>query len=1333
MLMKTKLLILLAAVCVAQAAMATNGESVYKLRPQDPGAHYFSYEEIGMKAGSDVSVPLQEMINRVAEEEAWGVIFVGPGRYTISRTIFIPRGIRVIGYGEKRPEFVLAPGSPGFQKEVEGDKGRAAYMFWFTSGVVKDPGGRIPDASPSTFYSCMANINLRIGAGNPWAVALRTHYAQHSYVAHMDVHAEEGRAGLFEVGNEMENVRFYGGDWGIYTTKASPGWPMMMVDVLFEGQRKAAIRSQEGGMAIVRMTARRVPCVVEIDENYADKLFMEDCVWDGVSGPAVVVSNVGNAANQISLRNVVCRAVPVLVAARTGEVMAAGVGRGVYRVKSFTHGLEMEGLDAVLEMVTKVETEPMAKMPGAFEKDIPAIPEMSSWVSVRDFGAVGDGKTDDTEAVKRAVAANRNVYFPQGWYVVSETIELKPETNLIALHPFGTQLMLAESTPAFSGFGSPKALLETPVGGKNIVTGLGINTGAYNYRAVGVKWQAGEKSYMNDVKFVGGHGGMTRPGPEADAERASWSRPPKISTPREPSTAPGMDYAWDTQYWSMWVTNGGGGTFKNIWSASSYAASGLYVSDTETPGRIYAMSLEHHVRNEARFKNVANWKAYAFQFEEENREGRDCQPLELENCRNMLIANLYMFQVIRVNTPYPYAVRTWGCEDVEFVNVHNYAQTKYAAVETLYDVNTGRSVRPWEMARLVVRGNEARAAAGSGCAAGVGRPERLATGFEFAVGASSDSKGNVYFCEQRMRRVYKWSVETGLVTMVADFQWEPMATGVDTEDNLLVVFRYAPQPGTDEKAAVYPDTRGTSFAGYGNGAYSTMVYAVDPQRPEETIRLLEKRPMGSVARVAKALYPSNRWRDFHDFNTVVSYRPAECWVAPDGVTIVPEQYDLARGVQVLEAVPGVPFYTADEYDKRMVRLDVAADGGLGRMEYFVETGEFGSAVDGEGNLYVADGQVYVFNAEGERIGVIEVPERPLTLAFGGADGKTLFMTTHKSLYRVSVGCGASVEAGCEEEKVVLGYVTARGGRLPDPNLLTHVNYAFGRVTETFDGIRVNNPQRLHEVVGLKRVNPDFKVLLSIGGWGAGRFSEMAADDELRRAFAADARRVVDEFGLDGIDIDWEYPTSNAAGISASPNDTENFTLLMRDLREAIGPGKLLTLATVATGEYIDFRAIDKYIDLVNIMSYDMDHTGKAHHSGLYRSERSPVITTHEAVGAHLTGGVPANKLVIGVPFYGRSTPELKGSMRYHEIVEMDGEKYSREWDDAAKAPYIVDEQGEMVVGYDDAESLAIKTKYIRDNRLRGIMYWEFGGDTEEMELSKVIYYGLYPEKKCENK
>ncbi|MCF8378675.1 MAG: SMP-30/gluconolactonase/LRE family protein [Bacteroidales bacterium] len=975
------------------------GTSMYTLKPNDTEAVYFTPENFNISADgkTDVSDELQQAINQLKQSKNFGIVFIPEGKYLITKTIYVPKAIRLIGYGSKRPLIFLGKKSPGYQEEVVNDKGKANYMFWFTSDIV-EAGQEPRDASAGTFYSAISNINLKIEDGNPYAVALRTHFAQHSFVSHVDIQIGNGKAGLYDVGNEMENVRFYGGEYGIYTTKTSPGWQMMMVDTYFEGQSKAAIFTQEGGLTIVRLKAVNVPSVIEIRPNYSDRIFMEDCSFKNISAPALIVSNENNHTNQISLRNIVCEEVPVLVHYRRSNTQTNGKGK-LYKVVNYTHGLHMSDMAAEPENKTLADIIELKKLPDSPANDIPALPDMQTWVNIKDLGALGDGVTDDTKVFLQAIEKYSAIYIPQGWYVISEPLKLKSNTNLFGLNPVATQLMLRESTPAFSGFGTPVALLETPAGGKNIVSGIGINTGGYNYRAVGCKWMAGANSYMNDVKFIGGHGSMAR------GTEKPWSRGDRrISTPDEPVTDQGKDKAWDNQYWSLWITNGGGGTFKDIWTASTYSANGIYVNNTSTPGRIYAMSIEHHVRNEARFKNVSNWKVYAFQTEEESREGLDCQPIELQDCSDMVFANLYMFRVIRVKTPYPYAVRTWNCKNIEFLNVHNYSQIKYTNTLTFYDINTNLDVRPWEFTKLTVTGNETRK---DPLTNQPGKLEKLATGFEFIEGITRDSKGNIYFSEQRMRRIYKWDVEKNVVSMISEFPWEPMSLACDTKDNLLVLFKYNPQPGykingEQESVPALPDADGTSFSGWGNSGFGSWVYSIDPENPEESIALLPRVPMGSIKNIAKAFYPSNRWRDSHDFNEISVLVPENCFVAPDGVTIIPECYDLARTASLLEAIPGEPFYTADEYDTRMVKMDVDNEGRLSNLSYFVEQAEFGSAIDDEGNLYVADGHIYIYDKNGNKTGKIELPERPTSVQFGGKEGKTLFITARSSLYSYNI-------------------------------------------------------------------------------------------------------------------------------------------------------------------------------------------------------------------------------------------------------------------------------------------------------------------------------------------
>ncbi len=967
-----------------------NGTSFYQKRLQDDDAVYFTPDKYAVKSdgSADVSDVLQQAINELKNQHNFGILFIPEGTYLISKTIYIPQAVRLIGYGKKRPVIILAKSSPGFQAPDSTDKGKAKYMFWFTSSLPQ-PGKKINDAGAGTFYSAISNINLQIEDGNPYAVALRTHYAQHSFISHVDINIGNGKAGMFDVGNEMHDVRFFGGEYGIYTTKPSPGWQFMTIDTYFEGQRKAAILTREAGLTMVRMHVKNDPAVIDIEPNYDEKLFMEDCCFENISGPAIKVSLEDNAGNSVSLRNIVCRNVQVLVGYKQSGNQVAGTGN-IYRVKNYMHGLQMDSLhaDPVIKAITDIE--PLNNMPEPVKSDIPDLPAIDTWVNLKSLGATGDGTTDDTRIIQDAIDKYPAIYVPTGWYSVSQTIKLKPNTVLIGLSPIATQFILANNAEAFGSFGPPKALLETAKGGRNIVTGIGLSTNADNPRAVACKWTAGEGSYLNDVKFVGGHGGMER----------IWKQPPPDKTKDNRLYRGGNDPSWDTQYWSLWITDGGGGTFENIWSANTYATAGTYVSNTSTPSHIYAMSIEHHVRNEVRFNNVSNFRVYAMQLEEESRESTECQPMELENCHDMVFANLYMFRVIRIIKPFPYSIRNWGSSDIEFLNVHNYSQIKYTTNVPLYDANSNTTVRPWEFNRLDI--GKATETADPSHSKDI---QKLATGFEFAEGICSDSKGNIYFCDSRLRRIYKWSAENKSMSLLADYPWEPLSLACDKNDNLLVVFKYVPKPGylINGKPEVFtnpPDASGTSFSGWGNSGFATWVYSVDPNNPDETIQLLKKEPMGSIKQVYKTLYPGHRWRDYHDFNTITVNKATECFVAPDGVTIIPIVYDLARATCLSQGFPGKPMYVADEYDKRTVKVNVDPKGYVSDLKYFTEKGEFGSAVDSKGNVYIADGEIYVFDPSGKQTGVIKVPERPGSLIFGGKDNKTLYITGETSLYSI---------------------------------------------------------------------------------------------------------------------------------------------------------------------------------------------------------------------------------------------------------------------------------------------------------------------------------------------
>jgi DNA-binding beta-propeller fold protein YncE len=772
---------------------------------------------------------------------------------------------------------------------------------------------------------------------------------------------------------------------------------MMIVDTFFEGQRKAAIQTHNAGLAIVQMHVKNVPIVLEIQKGATDRLFLENCLIEDISEAAFVMDGKQSSVNQINMLNIDARNTPVFVHFRNGEDNIPGK-RKAYRVKEFTRGLVMDDLNDNSEFETIFEIAENSEIADNPGRAIPSLPPMESWVNIKEMGAVGDGETDDTEVFQRAIAEHEVIYVPQGWYHISETIKMAPGTKLIGLHPWATQFVINESEPAFSGFGGPKPMIESSEGGDDMFNGIGISTGGYNYRVVGLKWMANERSLVNDVKFVGGHGTL-RPASAPEPEWSGWER--QVSSPSNPVYERGMDEAWDNQYWSLWVTNNGGGTFKDIWTANSYAANGLFVSNTSTPGRIYAMSLEHHLRNEARFDNVSNWKMYAFQFEEEYREGIEAISMDISNSENLMFANLWMYRTIRVETPKRFGIRLWNSQNIDIRNLRNYTQKLWVNEFPVWDVNKELAAYPWHFAKLTVTGDEKGNLESD---FKVGEVNRIASGFNFALGLTSDSEGNIYFCETKKKRIYKWSAEMNSVALLADFPFQPFALGTDSEDNLLVVARYDPQPGflvNDEQERVkrLPDDN-EAYSSWGNSGWAAYAYSIDPDDPDNTFKVMPRIATSDIKEFSKTYYPSGRWH--YTFDDAAIYYPDSAFVAPDGKTYIQEVYDIGRTADLAEAVPGEAIYALDEINMRTVKMDVEEKGMLSNLREILPRGQYSTAVDGDGNLYVTDGQIFVFDEDMNEINRISLTERPLSITFGGKGGNTLFITTIHSLYAVKV-------------------------------------------------------------------------------------------------------------------------------------------------------------------------------------------------------------------------------------------------------------------------------------------------------------------------------------------
>jgi hypothetical protein len=994
---------LLAATTLATPAWATT-LSVFPVAPDEPTA--VRVKAIG-DGRADDSAAIQQALDQARDRTGHGIVFLPSGTYRISRTLVVPAGVRVYGVGPTRPVILLGARTPGFQKGVStmivfggGDQYRVGKVPVPVPTVVPRD-NVVRDANSGTFYSSMSNVDIEIGAGNPAAAGVRFRMAQHAFLSHMEFRLGTAFAGVYQAGNVMENVHFQGGRYGIVTEKTSPAWQFTLLDSSFDGQRNAAIREHEVDLTLVNVAIRNTPVGIEIDRGYSDSLWGKDVRFENVSKAGVVISNEKNVFTQVGFDNALAVNSPVFARFRDSGKTIAGKGKA-YKVASFSYGLAVPDLGHTGEYATEADIQPLPAMPTSREAAIRDLPPMSEWINVRSLGAMGDGKTDDTLAIQKAIDSHRILYFPVGFYKVTDRLTLRPDSVLIGLHPAITQLYIPDDNPSHAGLGPVLPILESPKGGDNILSGLGLFTGRINPRASALLWRSGEKSLVEDVKIMGGGGTPTADGKMLGALRVNIGDPV-------------TDGRLDAQYPSIWVTDGGGGTFANIWSPNSFAQAGFYVTNTSTPGHVYEMSVEHHARNEFVLDNVQNWEFLAPQTEQEVGDGPDAISLDIRNSKNLLFANYHGYRVTRTYAPEKSAVKLTNSSDIRFRNVHINAESGYATCEdegcgtflraskypfdnAIEDVTGKRFVREREFARLDIGAADRTIAPASPSSAKV---EKLEDGFWSISGAAIDAQGALYFIDRRFQRIHRWSEAKGL-EIVRDQALDPVNLAIDASGHLLVLSSLGPKAG---------------------------VYSIDPDGPPDQMTLIQPTPVRAKG-AATTLLPVNWWNngEFRDqldpktyeFTTLaemfardVDTPKAREYVSPDGSLSLPafrvwqqgpidhvgwRWSDSLNANGLVGGKVGYRLFVTNGSENITYSGTVGIGGTLTNLKPFANRGGESVAVDGQGRVYIANGQIFVYDADGKETGRIDVPERPLQILFGGPDKRTLFILTHHALY-----------------------------------------------------------------------------------------------------------------------------------------------------------------------------------------------------------------------------------------------------------------------------------------------------------------------------------------------
>lgn len=343
----------------------------------------------------------------------------------------------------------------------------------------------------------------------------------------------------------------------------------------------------------------------------------------------------------------------------------------------------------------------------------------------------------------------------------------------------------------------------------------------------------------------------------------------------------------------------------------------------------------------------------------------------------------------------------------------------------------------------------------------------------------------------------------------------------------------------------------------------------------------------------------------------------------------------------------------------------------------------------------------------------------------------------------------------KSKPVIIGYVGGFRGNIIEPssidaNALSHINYAFVDIKDNRAWLRNEktdtvNFRKLNE---LKNINPDLKIMISIGGWTWSKnFSDAVLTDTSTQNFAQSAVDIVSKYNLDGVDIDWEYPGMIGDSNVYRPQDREHYTYLFKNLREKLDslskqtPKKYFVTTAIGNSpaflQHTQLEVAQQYLDYINLMSYDFNEgydNMAGHHTNLFTPSNMPYISSADVAVQNLKKiGVRLSKVVMGIAFYGKGTIvessknnglyqiPLKavrgGGYTYLKDSVVNKNGFVRYWDDEAKAPYLFNADKKIFITYDDEESVKAKCDYIKKHKLAGAMFWEYSSDTKLYLLS----------------
>ena len=599
-------------------------------KPDDPRAVFLTPDHFRLHADgyTDDSGAIQAAIDYVEKYYEYGIVYIPEGKYAVHHTLNLWRGIRLVGYGKHRPRFILNDHTPGFQ-----DKELPLVQFRGRKPILEQP---TSDIASNIVFSTIRNVDIEIKEGNPSAVAVRFRSGQLCSLESMDFVLHSGYAAIDQTGGQIIECTVSGGDYALVADNNSHSGPCLLLNCKFNGQGRACVLTSQAGLTFINCRFQAAPYAVMVRKNSTESLYFQDSQCLDITISALLVDQYDNPKNSVNIKNMQCANTPNLLLFRDRGTPISGNTR-LYQINELTHGLIVESFDnGVVEknIRTRYRYLPIEKLEETVYS-LPRLPLFNKAFNIMDYGAKGDGYTDDTVAFFKAIQDHRTIYLPQGNYVISKTLVLEKGTNLVGMHPKTTRIVLRDMTPGFTNPDSLAAMITTPPNGRNIITGIGFDPGI-NPGVIQVKWLAGLHSMLNDAWFEWGGLGDQQ-----------------------------LQYRFATNL----LIDGGSGLFKNIWCANLSASTGFTIQNNSRNGTLMLVTLENSNRGLV-MDHSEGWEFYALHCME-NMGIASSLMVDLNNSTAINMDQLYISREVSTNKEHPCSMRIRGNSTIKIRGMVN--------------------------------------------------------------------------------------------------------------------------------------------------------------------------------------------------------------------------------------------------------------------------------------------------------------------------------------------------------------------------------------------------------------------------------------------------------------------------------------------------------------------------------------------------------------------------------------------------------------------------------------------------------------------------------------